>query len=119
MKVRCVALTDAFGKQTSHSSWLKIGATYHVLSIIIEPTRTLFRLIGEEAVPALFEPKLFELVSSAVPPSWVVTSARPGFLDLEPEAWSARGFWESFYDREPDALSCFEKWRRIIQAEDP
>ncbi len=65
MKVRCIKLLDSRGLPTTRSAWVKIGGTYHVLSIWIEPGQTKLRLIGEEPTPALFEVEMFEVVSSS------------------------------------------------------
>lgn len=119
MKVRCVELKNWRGEPEERSSWLKIGGIYHVLRIQIEPNRTMFQLVGEEPTPALFQPDLFEVISSRVPESWVIVSAKHGFLELTPLSWTAPGFWEAFYDREPEAVACFEEQRRLIIASDP
>jgi len=101
------------------SGWAKIGGVYHVLSVSIGPSQTKLCLIGEEPTPALFEPEMFEVVSSAIPNVWVITSPKSGWLSLAPEAWSRPGFWEEFYDREPSAMACFEEYRKLIVESDP
>ena len=119
MKVRCIKLLDAIGQPTESSAWVKIGSVYHVLSIWVDSRRTWLRLIGEEPTPALFEPEMFELVSSAIPPNWVVTSPRAGCFSFAPETWSAAGFWERFFDGQPEAVAVFEVERANILGADP
>jgi hypothetical protein len=119
MKVRCIKLLDSTGRPAERSPWAKVGSVYQVLSIWIEPARTWLRLVGEEPTPALFEPEMFEVVSSAIPPSWVATSPKPGCLSLAPEPWSSPGFWERFFDCEAEAVAVFEEQKAKIVAADP
>lgn len=119
MKIRCVQLFDSGGKLVERSGWAKVGGLYHVLTIWIEPGRTRLRLIGENPTPALFEPEMFEIVSSVIPPTWVATSQQPGYFELGPAAWARRGFWEEFFDGRPEAVACFEEERNKILRSDP
>jgi len=119
MKVRCVQLKNWRGEADERTSWLKVGSVYHVLMLLIEPGRTMLRLIGEEPSPALFQPDLFEVVSSAIPSNWVVKSTKPGFLEFGPAAWSGTGFWTAYFDRKADAVALFEEEKRKIVAADP
>jgi hypothetical protein len=107
------------GRPAEESPWVKVGGVYHVLSIWIDATHTRFRLVGEEAAPALFEPEMFEVVSPKVPTSWLVTSPKPGCFSLEPEAWTVPGFWERFFDDEVEAIASFREERARIVADDP
>ena len=119
MKVRCIKLLDSTGRSVERSTWAKIGGVYHVLGVWVEPGQTRLRLVGDEPTPALFEPEMFEVVSSVVPPTWVATSPKPGCLSFEPEAWSSAGFWERFFDGEPEAVATFAEQRAKIVAADP
>jgi hypothetical protein len=119
MKVRCIKLLDSRSQPVERSPWAKLGGVYHVLGIWVDRAQTRLRLIGEEPTPALFEPEMFEVVSSAIPSIWVINSPKPGCLSLEPEVWSRSGFWEEFFDREPEAVACFEEYRKLIVASDP
>jgi hypothetical protein len=119
MKVRCIKLLDSRGQPIERSPWAKLGGAYHVLSIWIEPSITSLRLVGQEPTPTLYQPEMFEVVSSAIPSAWVSTSPKPGCLSLAPEAWSRPGFWEEFFDREPKAVECFEEYRKLIIESDP
>jgi hypothetical protein len=119
MKVRCIKLLDSRSRPVDHSAWAKVGGEYHVLSIWVEPGQTRLRLVGEEPTPALFEPEMFEVVSPAIPPTWVVTSPKPGCLSIAPDAWSGAGFWERFFDGEPEAVAAFKEEQAKIVAADP
>jgi hypothetical protein len=79
----------------------------------------MFRLVGDEQNAALFQPALFEVVSPIVPPNWVITSIKPGFITLGPNAWAQPGLLERYYDRDPVAIACFEEERQKIIASDP
>ena len=92
MKVRCVQLKNWAGKPQEHSSWLKVGRVYHVLAIDITPTGTMYRLVGDEPTAALFQPELFEVVSQVIPPSWIVSSIKPGYVTFGPAPWARRVF---------------------------
>ncbi|MDB4941682.1 MAG: hypothetical protein JWP97_1216 [Labilithrix sp.] len=107
------------GQPVERSPWVKIDSVYHVLEIWMEPGRIRLRLVGEEPTPALFQPEMFEVVSSVIPPTWVVTIPRGGGLSLAPEPWNATGFWERFFDAEPEAVAVFEDERAKIVAADP
>jgi hypothetical protein len=119
MKVRCVKLLDSRSQPVERSTWATVGAVYRVLGVWMEPGQTRLRLLGDERTPALFEPELFEVVSSAIPLTWVVTSPKPGCLSFEPEARSGGEFWERFFDGEPEAIAMFEEQRAKIVAADP
>jgi hypothetical protein len=119
MKVRCLKLLDARSRPVEHSTWAKIGSVYHVLSVWVEPDQAGLRLVGEEPTPALFEPEMFEVVSTVIPPTWVITSPKPGCLSFAPDAWNATGFWEKFFDGEPEAVASFNEERAKIIAADP
>jgi len=79
----------------------------------------MLQLVGEEPTPALFQPEIFEIVSSLVPETWIVASGSPGHLEFAPAAWTAPGFWESYFDGDPEAVRCFHEERDKIVACDP
>lgn len=101
------------------STWARVGSVYHVLAVDVAPGRIWFRIMGDEPTPALFEAEMFEIVTSAIPPTWVAASPKAGRLSFEPEAWSGEGFWERFFDGEPRAVAAFEEERAKIIAADP
>ena len=119
MKVKCVQLLDGMGKPVDRSSWAKLGSVYHVLGLWIQNGHVKLRLVGEEDDPALYQPEMFEVVSSMIPSTWVVTSPKLGCFSIEPEPWTRPGFWEAFYEGDPKAIACFEEERRKIVGSDP
>jgi hypothetical protein len=118
VKVRCVRLLDYTGRPVEHSGSAKLDGVYHVLSIFVAE-RTGLRLVAEEPTPAVFNPEMFEVISAVIPPSWVATFPKPGFLRLAPNAWSAEGFWDRFFDGDPEAVAAFNEERAKIVAADP
>lgn len=119
MKVRCVQLLNSLGNPVDSSGWAKLDAIYHVLSIWVEPGQTRLRLIGENPTPALFEPEMFEVVSSTIPGNWAITSPRPGCLDIGPLAWAQPFFWEQYFDHQPEAMACFKDELAKMVLSDP
>ncbi len=122
MKVRCIRLLDSAGKPREQKhSWVTIGKLYHVLEVVQDQNRWLFRLIGDkpENGPALFRFEQFEIVTSKIPPSWIVAWGKDGSLHLRPESWNEPGFWERYYDKDTDAMRIFEEERRKIMEADP
>jgi len=119
MKVRCIRLLDESGKTVTRNSWAKIGETYHVLSVWVEPGTIKYRLVGEQVTPALFDSQMFEIVSSIIPESWQIKSPKIGCLALAPLAWERPGFWEDYFDFKPEAVECFKEERRKIIESDP
>lgn len=116
MKVRCVRVIDSMGQPSESSPWLKVGSVYHVLGIWVDPGRIRLRLVGEESTPALFEPEMFEIVSSAIPSSWAIAMPGAGCMSIGPARWSRAGFWEDYFDGKPEAVSSFEAERGLILA---
>jgi len=115
VKIRCVKLVDAYRKPVEHSPWAKLGGVYHVLEIYIAPSGCSWRAVGEQPIPSLFPAEMFEVVTSVVPPTWIVTSDGPGYILLAPRAWSESGFRERFLDFEPEAVASLMDpliWRR-------
>lgn len=119
MKVRCVKTLDSAGHEISRSPWLKLGAVYHVLSIWIEPGRTRFRLVGEEPTPVLFDPEMFEVLTSQIPNTWVIASPAPGYFSIAPQAWNLTGFWERYFQGDTVAVAVFDEERTKIIEADP
>jgi hypothetical protein len=119
MKVRCIRLLESSGKPTDKSGWLTIGKTYHVLEVMQDRGRWLLRLIGDEPNGlALFQLEQFEIVSSKIPSSWIISWGKEGFFELTTEAWRDAGFWDRYYDRDPEALRIFEdESKNIIEGE--
>jgi hypothetical protein len=121
MKVRCIRLLGPDGKSQESSKWLTIGKIYHVLEVSHSSNdgRWLLRFVGEEPNGvALFFLEEFEVVTSKIPPTWIIGWTK-GLFKLTPEPWSQAGFWDRYYDRDPDAIRVFEEERKKILEADP
>ena len=120
MKVKCISLQDAFGKPTAKSAWLTIGKIYHVLELFQSEGQWRLRLMGDEPNGlAIFRLEQFEIVSTQIPPSWIVAWGKEGSLHLRPERWNKPGFLEEYYDKDAEAIRIFEEERRKIIESDP
>ena len=101
--------------------WLMIGKIYTVLSVSFgtESAPTL-RLIGDgQNGVALFRWEEFEVVSSIIPPTWIIYPGPKSTVELLPEPWTQPRFWERYYDGDPDAVRIFEEeTRKIVGADD-
>jgi hypothetical protein len=121
MKVRCFRIFNGFGKPVPQSPWLTIGKVYPVLSSefgIENGTR--LRLIGAgQTGVAIFRWDEFELVSSLIPPTWIIVPGLKSTVDLAPEPWTRPGFRVRYYDGELDAVDIFKKEARKIMEADP
>lgn len=67
---------------------------------------------------ALFRWEEFEVVSSRVPPTWIIYSGPKSTVELLPEPWTRPRFWERYYDGDPDAVRILEETRKIVGADD-
>ena len=120
MKVRCIRLLDSSGKSQEKSAWLTIGKIYHVLELFQGQNTWLLRLIGDGSNGlAIFRLEQFEIVTSNIPPSWIITWDSDGSLHLRPERWDQPKFLERYYDKDPEAIRTFEEERRKIIDSDP
>ena len=119
MKVRCIELRNWCGEPEEQSTALKVGRVYVVLSLLVESNRLAVQLVSEEQGPAIFDMRLFEIVSSAIPPNWIVVAHAKGVLDFTPASWARPGFWEEYFDGKPKAVACFEEEKKKIIECDP
>lgn len=122
MKVRCIKLVNPnTGRSEESNSWLSIGKTYHVMCLSIEPGQVCkLRLIGDDnRTPALHDIRQFELISSFIPPSWVVNFLLNGYVEFGPAIWNEKGFWEQYFDDDSKAIQIFEEERKKIIDFDP
>lgn len=124
MKVKCVRLLDADGREVEFSSWLALGRVYHVMSIFTDKNgKRSYGIInrhpdGEWPQMGSHQAECFEVVSEVVPSNWH-TMVYQGTTDISPAAWQAPGFYEGFSDHDPATYPIFERERNIILSEDP
>ncbi len=114
MKVRYVQFVDprpGTPGNPARQPGLTIGTTYEVLEITVDPQgQVLLRLLGDEGrTPALYDLKQFEIVSSKLPASWIVSMSAAGGLVFRPAAWAAPGFWESYFNGDDAAIRSFKQ----------
>ena len=121
MKVRCIRIFDAKGNPKERSPWLTIGKVYLVLSVIFDiKAAPRLRLVGDGGNGlALFRWDEFEIVSSAIPPTWIVFSGPGSLVELVPQPWTQPDFWERYYNQDPDAIMLFEQERKKILDTEP
>ena|SRR2546425_9075809 len=121
MKVRCTKLIDVRGSPQLRSNWLTIGNVYHVLSIVLDIHGSwLLRLIGDtHPGVGLFPLQQFEVLSSKIPDTWIITWNSKGVFELTTNAWNQPGFWERYFDNDSEAIRIFEEERRKIVESDP
>lgn len=124
MKVRCIRLLDANGREVEFSSWLVLGRIYHVMSIFIaQDGQRSYGIInhhpkGEWPQMGSHQAECFELVSEVVPSNWREWKNETS-SGVSPAAWQETGFYDAFYDHDPATYPIFERERNTIQREDP
>jgi hypothetical protein len=106
MKVRCIRIFDPKGNPLDRSPWLTIGKGYVVLSVLFGArTQPLLRLVGDGGNGlALFRWDEFEIVSSIIPPTWILFPGPQSLVQLAPQPWTSPGFWERYYNQDQDAI---------------
>lgn len=110
MKIRCIKLFNG----------LTIGRIYHVLEVSYGPEfGLLFRFLGDHKIPALYDYKLFELVSNKIPEEWCVKFKTDSIFELTPKDWERDSFWEDYFNGEPEAVKIFLEVARKIVADEP
>ena len=116
MKVRCDRLpAPSSGISLESSPWVRIGADYTVLSILINPRgRNQLRILDDSQTMGLFDPEFFSTVDETVPENWVIRIVGDGIFRLAPEAWLADGFWEAYYDGDAHAAESVAIESKII-----
>jgi hypothetical protein len=120
MKVQCVSVTDALDRPAPASPWLTVGRTYNVLSVVLDVhSRWWFRLISDQRTDiGLFRREQFQIVSTKLPSTWVISWSHSGAFELSPQAWLVPGFWESYFEGDSDARSTFDReLKRIVDSE--
>jgi hypothetical protein len=120
MKVRFLGQGALGQREAQGSAALTIGLDYPVLELYIRPERSsLLRIeYSQDELPALFDLRMFEVVSDKVPEDWCVVSQSLGALTFRPREWVVPDFWEAFANREPWAVECYRQGRsRVLRAE--
>lgn len=111
------------GAKQRASAWLTIGATYHVLEILVDPNGNddlTFRIMSDNnETPIIERASQFELVTNSIPRCWSVSFLPDSLLYFAPLEWMERGFWERYFDRNELEQRVFERNYREIIAEDP
>jgi hypothetical protein len=124
MKVKCIRLLGADGREVEFSSWLTLGRIYHVLSIFSDKNgRRSYGIInhhpeGEWPQLGSHQAECFEIVSEVTPSNWREWTTENA-SGISPAAWQEPGFYEAFYDHDRATYPIFERERDIIFNEDP
>jgi hypothetical protein len=124
MKVKCIRLLDADGREVEFSPWLTLGRIYHVMSIYMDANgQRSYGVIshhpkGEWPQLVRHQAECFEIVSSVVPSNWREWKDETA-TGVSPAAWQDGSFCEGFYDHDPVTYPIFERERDIILSEDP
>ncbi|HEY0393017.1 MAG TPA: hypothetical protein VGD01_00855 [Candidatus Elarobacter sp.] len=113
MKVRCIALEDAFGKPCPgvRDEWLIVGELYQVLEIHCTTDDMKYRVLaGEDDVPILVSAKNFRLEDRDIPNFWTVRLADSpaAAITIGPKGW-AGDFWVRYFDGDESAISAFDR----------
>lgn len=123
MKVKCVLLLDALGREVGFSPWLTLGGIYHVMSIDVAPDGgcsygvVTAERAGEWPNIGSHPARCFEIISTVVPSNWHVKVWENGAISVAPAAWQEPAFLEAFYDRDPATYPAFERERALILKE--
>jgi hypothetical protein len=125
MKVKCIKLFDARGREVDISPWLVLERVYVVFGILVDSDgRRSYQIISHDRDPgfatmACHPAECFEIISTVVPSNWCLKIRQNGVMSIAPGAWQEPGFMEAFYDRDPAAYPIFERERDLILSEDP
>lgn len=66
-----------------------------------------YRIINDENLPYLYEPKNFHLIDESKPSFWISRLGEDGELYSYPESWLREGFFEDFHDGVQEAVDKF------------
>lgn len=125
MKIKCIRLLDALGREVEFSPWLTLGRIYHVMGIEIgmDGKRSYWIVTSERTNEwpnmGAHQAECFEIVSTTAPSNWRLTMNVNGALTIMPATWQQIGFLAAFYDRDSDVYPIFEGERNLILHEDP
>ena len=90
--------------------WAVVGQEYSVLAVSISSSGACWlRILDDDGTPILLISKMFESVSTTIPPNWSLLVRQDGNIDICPRSWQRAGFWEDFFERRPNAIRDFEE----------
>ena len=125
MKVLCIKLLNAHGRETSRSSRLTLGRTYQALELMIDVSGcSSVRIVGDteygsKPTPTVHRLAQFEIIENTMPQTWRVHRGNQGGMVFAPEPWQEDSFWVRFFDGEPAAVASFEAERAKMYDVDP
>jgi len=92
---------------------LRPGRAYTVQEISTMAERaSYFRIeVVRHEPPALFDVRLFEVVTPLIPSNWAASLTAEGLLTIGPLAWRVPEFWNAVLDRQDWAVEAYEKER--------
>ena len=70
-----------------------------------------YRLLNDHGKPYLYPPRLFEIIDSREPASWITEYGDDGERYSYPPELKEAGFFEDYFDGKDDALSKF--WKAV------
>jgi hypothetical protein len=103
MQVRFVGPGGLEGPASRGASALKVGSHYHVIEIYARIGGSVqYRIeYSVDEIPALFDSRMFKVISNRIPSDWCVTESGIDLLVFGSEKLRKAGFWEAFMDKEP------------------
>ncbi len=102
-----------------HLGWLVPEKVYDVISLEIEIGNCInLRLVTENnAIPAMFPIKDFDIIDDTPPSNWKIKKFKNGLIEFAPKAWLEDGFWELFFDLDTCAQGLYySELEKIIEA---
>lgn len=113
MRVIFTGIGDLGHREARGVQVLEVGSQYPVLEVYAKSGKSNMLRIeySNQELPALYDSRMFEVVSELIPVDWCVTSGVSGSLKFGPRAWIVPGFWEAFMDREPWAVDAYREGR--------
>lgn len=109
MRVRFIGSAGFEQRILQGSDSLREGAEYAVLEVFTQADgANKFRIeFSESELPSLFDSRLFEVSSGAIPKGWVIAQNWNGSLTLGPTEWARPEFWEAFMDHREWAIELY------------
>lgn len=119
MKVRCTKIINPItGEIDKTSSWLTIDKIYQVLSVSVNPGKSIyFQIVDDGKSPGLHDSRQFSVVSDKISSNWVIMTNKQGGVWIGPEKWTRSAFWEDYYNDVPEAIRDFKEEQAKIDQE--